>query len=90
MRPILLGYLGAARMLLGAFEEARRLLLEAVEVTDTLPMNNLFLAATLGLLNDIPAARQAIEQARTIAPPEDFRLPLPPAYRARLEEGLRR
>src|SRR5204862_1645583 len=48
VRPLLLGHLGAACMLADRLEGAESSLSEAVMTQPGLPMNNLFLAATLG------------------------------------------
>jgi tetratricopeptide (TPR) repeat protein len=88
VRPLLLGYLGAARMLAGDLAAARAALLEATEVTGALPLVNLFLAATHGLSGDRDARADVLGRAAEIAPPADFRLPLVAAHAARLHEGM--
>jgi tetratricopeptide (TPR) repeat protein len=88
VRPLLLGYLGAAHMLAGDLPAARAALLEATEMTGAVPLVNLFLAATHGLLGDQEARAAALDRAAEIAPPADFRLPLVPAHAALLRKGL--
>lgn len=90
VRPLLLGYLGAARMLAGDLTAARATLLEAAGTTGTLPMVNLFLASTYGHLGDRDARDATLRAAALVAPPGQFRLPLVPACRDRLLEGLAR
>lgn len=88
VRPLLLGYLGAARMLAGDLDGARTALLEATEMTSAVPLANLFLAATYGHQGNLAARDDALARAAMIAPPAAFRLPLVPACAARLEAGL--
>jgi len=88
VRPILLGVLGAVRMLQRQHSEAFALLLEASHLQDQIPMNAIFLAATLGHLGRLDDGRTALSRAEAIAPVKDFRLPLLPANRAHLEAGL--
>jgi hypothetical protein len=88
VRALLLGYLGAARLLAGLLKPARGTLLEAAEVTDRLPLVNLFLAATHGLLGEAAARDASLARAARVAPPSDFRLPLIADHRAKLLMGL--
>ncbi len=88
VRPLLLGWLGAARMVSGDHEVAAASLLEAVELAGGLAMNLLFLAATLGHLGRMDEGRAVLAEARALAPPEDFRLALPGAMQQLLRDGL--
>ncbi len=90
VRPLLLGYLGAARMLSGDLRAARATLLEAAGTTGALPMVNLFLASAHGHLGDRDARAAILRSAALVAPPDQFRLPLVPAFRDLLHEGLSR
>lgn len=88
VRPILLGVLGAVRMLQQQHNEAFALLLEASHLQGQIPMNAIFLAATLGHLGQLEEGRAALARAEAIAPVADFRLPLLAANRAHLAAGL--
>ena len=89
VRAILLGSLGAVRMLQGQHAAAVALLLEAAQLAGEIPMNNLFLAASLHLAGRADEARQAFARAEAIAPPADFRLPLTPPHTACLAQALK-
>jgi len=88
VRAILLGFLGAARMLQGRHDAAVALLLEASQLAGEIPMNNLFLAASLRLAGRTDDSRQAYARAALVAPPGDFRLPLQAEHQAMLREAL--
>jgi hypothetical protein len=88
VRPLLLGYLGAARMLGGDLAGAAATLLEASEMTGAIPLVNLFLAATHGHMGNRAARDAVLARAEAIAPVADFRLPLVPAFEMRLRDGL--
>lgn len=88
VRPLLLGYLGAARMLSGDLAGASAALLEASEMTGAVPLVNVFLAATHGHLGNMAARDAALARAEAVAPVAAFRLPLVPALEQRLREGL--
>jgi adenylate cyclase len=88
VRALLLGYLGAARLLAGEPGPARAALLEAAEMTGRLPLVNLFLAAAQGHLGNRAERDACLARAALVAPPADFRLPLTREYRAILLAGL--
>ncbi len=88
VRPILLGVLGAVRMLEGRPADAVALLLEAEQLAGEIPMNNLLLAASLGLQGREAEGRKALARAAEVAPPGDFRFPFTASHKALLAQAL--
>ena len=75
-------------MLQGRHEGAVALLLEAAQLAGEIPMNNVFLAASLNLAGRPEEAQQALARAEAIAPTADFRLPLLSPHKACLRQAL--